>query len=175
MDHAPSIPAGANSEPRIAPARNVASPPAGPTDVPNSNKPTRRCEQFGFTIRLNPEQRSFFESLALAQGHPSIAAAFKAQALSSGMDHPLHEMQLSLEHMQERITDERAWLQDRIQSMTHALDGVNQHVIDVLTEMQSCTQAMVIFAQTNQALAAAVSSVGLPRTVHAATQSSSPR
>lgn len=173
MDHVPSILAGANSEPRIAPARNVASPPARPTDVPDSNKPARRSEQFGFTIRLNPQQRSFFESLALAQGHRSIAAAFKAHALSSGMDHPLQEMQLSLEHMQERITEEGAWLQDRIQSMAHALDGVNQHVIDVLTEMQSCTKAMVIFAQTNQALAAAVSSVGSPRTLHAGVQSSS--
>ena len=173
MDHAPSILAEANSEPQIAPARNVASPPARLGDDPNSKKPARRSEQFGFTIRLDPQQRSFFESLALAQGHRSIAAAFKAHALSSGMDHPLQEMQLSLEHMQERISEEGAWLQDRIQSMAHALDGVNQHVFDVLTEMQSCTQAMVIFAQTNQALAAAVSSVRSPRTLHAAAEPSS--
>lgn len=167
MDHSPIF-ADANSKPLFAPAPKVTSPSARPTDVPNSNKPSRRSGQFGFTVRLTQQQRSFFESLALVQGHASIAAAFKAQALTSGMDHPLQEMRLSLEHMQERITEEGAWLQDRIQSVSHALDGVNQHVCELVSEMQTCTQAMVLFAQTNEALAAAVSSVGSPGTVHPA-------
>ena len=104
----------------------------------------------------------------MAQGHPSVAAAFKSQALSCGMEHPLQEMRLSLEHMQERITDEGAWLEDRIQSVSHALDGLNQHVADLVAEMQTCTQAMVLFAQTNEALTSVVSSFGSPRPTHPA-------
>ena len=158
-----------------SPARKVAAPLARPRQATTSKKSNRRSSLFGFTIRLTPDQRSHFEALAMAQGHPSVAAAFKAQALSSGMEHPLQEMRLSLEHMQERITDEGAWLQDRIQSVSHALDGVNQHVCDLVTEMQTCTQAMVLFAQTNEALTAAVSSFGSPRTPHPAAPSRSPK
>lgn len=97
-----------------------------------------------------------------------MAAAFKSQALSYGMEHSLQEMRLSLEHMQERITDEGAWLEDRIQSVSHALDGLNQHVADLVAEMQTCTQAMVLFAQTNEALTSVVSSFGSPGPTHTA-------
>ena len=118
---------------------------------------TPRAPQFCFTVRLNPDQRQHFETLALIQGHRTVAAAFKAQALAIGHEHPLSEMRLSLEHMQERITDEGAWLQDRILTVSHALDALQRNVQEMVTEMQTCTQAMLIFAQTNEALTQSVS------------------
>lgn len=125
-------------------------------------QPVPRAPQFGFTIRLNPDQRQHFETLALIQGHRTVAAAFKAQALATGHEHPLCEMRLSLEHMQERITNEGTWLQDRILTVSHALDALQCNVQDMVTEMQTCTQAMLLFAQTNEALAQSVSSLQSP-------------
>ena len=145
------------------------SPHAKHRPAPARPKPSRsasnlnpRALQFGFTIRLNPDQRQHFETLALIQGHRTVAAAFKAQALAIGHEHPLREMRLSLEHMQERITDEGAWLQDRILFVSHALDALQRNVQDMVTEMQTCTQAMLIFAQTNEALTQSVSSLQSP-------------
>ena len=168
MDFAP-VPSHAPSEPPLAPARKVDSLPARSTHPATGKKPARRSQQFGFTIRLTPEQRSHFEALAAAQGHASVAAAFKAQAMSYGMEHPLHEMRMSLEHMQERITEEGAWLQDRIQTVSHALDGMDRHVGELMGEMQTCTQAMLLFAQTNEALSAAVANFGAQRPAQATT------
>lgn len=162
MDFTP-VPSNAQSEPPLVPARKVDSLPAGQTHPATGKKPARRSQLFGFTIRLTPEQRNHFEALAVAQGHPSVAAAFKAQALSNGMEHPLQEMRLSLEHMQERITEEGSWLQERIQSVSHALDGMDRHVGELMGEMQTCTQAMLLFAQTNEALSTAVANFGAQR------------
>ena len=113
--------------------------------------------------------------MAAAQGHPSVAAAFKTQALSYGMEHPLQEMRMSLEHMQERITEEGAWLQDRIQTVSHALDSMDRHVGELMGEMQTCTQAMLLFAQTNEALSTAVANFGAQRPTHATTASPTKR
>jgi hypothetical protein len=162
MDFAP-IPSNAQSEPQLAPARKVDSPSARHTRPATGKKPARRSQLFGFTIRLTPEQRNHFEALAVAQGHASVAAAFKTQALSYGMEHPMQEMRMSLEHMQERITEEGAWLQDRIQSVSHALDGMDRHVGELMGEMQTCTQAMLLFAKTNEALSTAVANFGTQR------------
>jgi hypothetical protein len=159
----------AHAEPQPPSARKVDSPLARPTHPAAGKKPARRSQLFGFTIRLTPEQRSHFEALAAAQGHASVAAAFKTQALSYGMEHPLQEMRMSLEHMQERITEEGAWLQDRIQTVSHALDGMDRHVGELMGEMQTCTQAMLLFAQTNEALSTAVANFGAQRPTHATT------
>jgi len=105
---------------------------------------------------LTPEQLHYFQTLAVAKGHLSVAAAFKAQALCTGMDHPLNEMRISLEHMQERISEEGAWLQDRIQYLSHALDALQRHNETLVADMQTCTDAMLLFAQTNEALSMAV-------------------
>ena len=142
---------------QIPPHAKPRPTPARPSPSRAVCKPAPRAPQFGFTIRLNPVQREHFETLALIQGHRTVAAAFKAQALSTGHEHPLREMRLSLEHMQERITDEGAWLQDRILSVSQALDSLQRNVQDMVTEMQTCTQAMLIFAQTNEALTQSVS------------------
>ena len=163
MDSAP-ISLNSNAEHPHASARKVDSPSARKVDSPSARptlslsvkKPARLSQLFAFTVRLTPEQRYHFESLAQAQGHASVAAAFKAQALSYGMEHPLQEMRISLEHMQERITDEGAWLQDRIHTVSHAMDDIDRHVSELIGEMQTCTQAMVLFAQTNEALSVAV-------------------
>lgn len=88
MNFAP-IPANALSEPEFAPARTVDSPSARFTHTATGKKAARRAQLFGFTIRLTLAQRSDFEALALAQRHASIVAAFKTQALSFGMEHPL--------------------------------------------------------------------------------------
>lgn len=162
MDFAP-VPSHLQPEPQLAPARKVDFPSAHPTHPAAGKKPARRSQLFGFTIRLTPEQRSHFEALAAAQGHSSVAAAFKTQALSYGMENPLQEMRISLEHMQERITEEGAWLQDRIQTVSHALDGMDRHVGELMGEMQTCTQAMLLFAQTNEALSTAVANFGAQR------------
>lgn len=166
MDSAP-IPSDVHSEPRPAPARKVDSPSARPMHPAAGKKPARRSQLFGFTIRLTAEQRNHFEALAVAQGHASVAAAFKTQALSYGMEHPLQEMRLSLEHMQERIAEEGAWLQDRIQTVSHALDGMDRNVGELMGEIQTCTQAMLLFAQTNEALSTAVANFGTQRPPHA--------
>ena len=71
--------------------------------MPATSRPRRTPCPFGFTIRLTETQRIHFESVAQAQGHTSIAAAFKAQALASGMEHPLQEMRLSLDYMTSRM------------------------------------------------------------------------
>jgi hypothetical protein len=168
MDFAP-IPSHAQSEPPLAPARKVDSPPARLAHPAAGKKAAHRSQLFGFTIRLTPEQRSHFEALAAAQGHASVAAAFKTQALSYGMEHPLQEMRMSLEHMQERITEEGAWLQERIQTVSHALDGIDRHVGELMGEMQTCTQAMLLFAQTNEALSTAVANFGAQRPTQATT------
>ena len=168
MDFAPAT-SHAQQKPPLAPARKVDSPPACPKHSSTSKKAARRSQQFGFTIRLTPEQRSHFEALAAAQGYASVAAAFKTQALSYGMEHPLQEMRMSLEHMQERITEEGAWLQDRIQTVSHAQDGIDRHVGELMGEMQTCTQAMLLFAQTNEALSTAVANFGAQRPAQATT------
>ena len=144
------LPIATHAKPQLALAR---SKPA------RSRKTPAREPQFGFTVRLNPAQRQHFESLALIQGHRTIAAAFKAQALATGHEHPLREMRLSLEHMQERITDEGAELQDRILTVSQALHVLQRNVEDMVTEMQTCTQAMLLFAQTNEALTQSVSNL----------------
>lgn len=162
MDSAPYS-SDAHAEPQRPSARKVDSPPARPAHATSAKKATRRSQLFAFTVRLTPEQRSHFEALTMAQGHASVAAAFKAQALSYGMEHPLQEMRLSLEHMQERIAEEGAWLQDRIQTVSHALDGMDRNVGELMAEMQTCTQAMLLFAQTNEALSLAVTSLGPQR------------
>ena len=155
MDSAP-ISSNSNAEHPSASARKVDAPSARPTPSPTDKKPARPSQLFAFTVRLTPEQRYHFEALAHARGHASVAAAFKAQALSYGMEHPLQEMRLSLEHMQERISEEGAWLQDRIHTVSHAMDDIDRHVSELIVEMQTCTQAMVLFAQTNEALSLAV-------------------
>ena len=71
--------------------------------MPATSRPRRTPCPFGFTIRLTETQRIHFESLAQAQGHASIAAAFKAQALACGMEHPLQEMRLSVDYMTSRM------------------------------------------------------------------------
>lgn len=167
MDCAP-ISSDALAKPTPAPARKVDSPSARSTSAHSAIKASRRSQLFAFTVRLTPEQRSHFEALAADQGHASVAAAFKAQALTYGMEHPLQEMRLSLEHMQERITEEGAWLQDRIQMVSHALDGIERHVTELLGEMQTCTEAMVLFAQTNEALSMAVTQLSHQRSSHPA-------
>jgi hypothetical protein len=126
--HGPPTPISSPAKPRPPPARPKASRVA--------SKPAHRAPQFGFTVRLNDAQRQHFESLALIQGHRTVAAAFKAQALATGHEHPLREMRLSLEHMQERITDEGAWLQDRILLVSQGLDALQRNVADMDTEMQ---------------------------------------
>lgn len=153
----------AHAEPQPSSARKVDSPSARPAHASTAKKAARRSQLFAFTVRLTPEQRSHFEALTVAQGHASVAAAFKAQALSYGMEHPLQEMRLSLEHMQERIAEEGAWLQDRIQLVSHALDGMERNVSELMAEMQTCTQAMLLFAQTNEALSMAVTNLGPQR------------
>ena len=168
MDYAP-ISSDALAKPTPAPARKVDSPSARSSSADSAIKAPRRSQLFAFTVRLTPEQRSHFEALAAAQGHASVAAAFKTQALSYGMEHPLQEMRMSLEHMQERITEEGAWLQNRIQTVSHALDGVDRHVGELMGEMQTCTQAMLLFAQTNEALSTAVANFGAQRPTHATT------
>ena len=168
MDSTP-FPSNAHAEPGPAPARTVAAPSARPTHSPTRKKATSRSQLFGFTVRLTPDQLNHFEALAIAQGHASVAAAFKSQALSYGMEHPLQEMRLSLEHMQERITEEGAWLQGRIQTVSHALDGIDRHVGELMGEMQTCTQAMLLFAQTNEALSTAVANFGVHRPPQATT------
>lgn len=167
MDCAP-ISSDALVKPTPAPARKVDSLSARSTSAHSTIKAPRRSQLLAFTVRLTPEQRSHFEALAVAQGHASVAAAFKAQALSYGMEHPLREMRLSLEHMQERITVEGAWLQDRIQTVSHALDGMDQHVAELMAEIQTCTEAMVLFAQTNEALSMAVTQLSDQRSRHPA-------
>ncbi len=133
------------------------APPARPDLMPADSSPkSKRPSLFGFTTRLTPEQVHYFQTLAIAKGHPSVAAAFKAQALCTGMDHPLNEMRISLEHMQERISEEGAWLQDRIQYLSHALDALQRHTETLVADMQTCTDAMLLFAQTNEALSMAV-------------------
>ena len=161
MDPAP-IPTNANSDPAHSPARPLDLSPAQ-SNVAASGKKPRRSKLFAFTIRLTTEQCSHFDALAIAQGYGSVAAAFKAQALSNGIEHPLMEMRLSLEHMQERISEEGAWLQDQVQTVSHALDSLVQHVGELTGEIQTCTQAMVLFAQTNEALSSALTSVGTQR------------
>jgi hypothetical protein len=155
MDSAP-ISSNSNAEHPSASARKVDSASARPTPSLTDKKPARQSQLFAFTVRLTPEQRYHFEALAQAQGHTSVAAAFKAQALSYGMEHPLQEMRLSLEHMQERISEEGTWLQDRIHTVSHAMDDIDRHVSELIGEIQTCTQAMVLFAQTNEALSLAV-------------------
>ena len=162
MDFTP-IQSNANSESQQAPARNLDLSPARSNVATSEKKPPRRSKLFAFTVRLTAEQRSHFDALAIAQGYGSVAAAFKAQALSNGIEHPLMEMRLSLEHMQERISEEGAWLQDQVQTVSHALDSLVQHVGELTGEIQTCTQAMVLFAQTNEALSSALSSVGTQR------------
>jgi hypothetical protein len=71
--------------------------------------------------------------------------------------------------MQERITEEGAWLQERIQTVSHALDGIDRHVGELMGEMQTCTQAMLLFAQTNEALSTAVANFGAQRPTQATT------
>ena len=110
MDIAPLL-SIAHAEPTISLAQEVDRLSARPADAAIEKSNSRRLGLFSFTVRLTPEQRSHFESVALARGHSSVAAAFKHQALSLGMEHPLQEMRMSLEHMQERIADEGAWLQ----------------------------------------------------------------
>ena len=134
------------------------STPARSKPAPAKKSPPR-SPQFGFTVRLNPEQHEHFQALAIIQSHRTVAAAFKAQALATGHEHPLREMRLSLEHMQERITDEGAGLQDRILTISHAMHALQLNVEDMVTEMQTCTQAMLLFAQTNEALTQSVSSL----------------
>lgn len=165
MDYAP-ISNDAQIQPAPAPARKVGSSSARSTAANSGPKAPRRSQLFAFTVRLTPEQRKHFDNLAVAQGHASVAAAFKAQALSYGMEHPLQEMRLSLEHMQERITEEGACLQDRIQTLSHAIDGIDRHVADLLGEIQTCTEAMVLFAQTNEALSMAVTQLSNQRSHH---------
>ena len=149
-----------HAQPHCSTARKVDSPPARPALATTAKKAGSRSQLFAFTVRLTPKQRSHFEALTVAQGHASVAAAFKAQALSYGMEHPLQEMCMSLEHMQEGITEKGAWLQERIHLVLHALDGVDQHLEDLMAEMQTCTQAMLLFAQTNEALSIAVVNLG---------------
>ena len=168
MDYAPNS-FDAHAQPQPPAARKVDSPPARPAHATTTKKAARRSELFAFTVRLTPGQRSHFEALKVAQGHASVAAAFKAQALSYGIEHPLQEMRLSLEHMQERISEEGAWLQDQVQTVSHALDSLVQHVGDLTGEIQTCTQAMVLFAQTNEALSAALTSIGNQRPLPPAT------
>lgn len=127
-----------------------------------SKKPNRRAAQFGFTVRLSADQLEHFEALAVIQGHRTVAAAFKAQALATGHEHPLREMRLSLEHMQARITDDGAGLQERILHLSRALDSLQRNVEDMVCEMQTCTQAMLLFAQTNEALTHSFSSLQIP-------------
>ena len=167
MDFAP-ISSGAPAQPTPAPARKVDSPSARSASAHSAIKAPRRSQLFGFTVRLTPDQLKHFEALAIAQGHASVAAAFKSQALSYGMEHPLQEMRLSLEHMQERITEEGAWLQDRIKTLSHAMDGIDQHVAELMGEIQTCTEAMVLFAQTNEALSMAVTQLSHQRSRHPA-------
>ena len=167
MDYAP-ISSDALAKPTPAPARKVDSPSARSASAHSAIKAPRRSQLFAFTVRLTPEQRGHFEALAAAQGHTSVAATFKGQALSYGMEHPLQDMHLSLEHMQERITEEGAWLQDRIQMVSHALDGIERHVTELMGEMQTCTEAMVLFAQTNEALSMAVTQLSHQRSRHPA-------
>ena len=162
MDCAPISP-NANAKPGSAPARKVDASSTRSTLTNATKKGPRRSQLFAFTVRLTPEQREHFEALAIAQGHASVAATFKAQALSYGMEHPLQEVRLSLEHMQERITEEGAWLQDRIQTVSHALDGIDQRVAELMVEIQNCTEAMVLFSQTNEALAMAVAQLSNQR------------
>lgn len=174
MDSTP-FPSNAHAEPGPAPARTVAAPSARPTHSPTRKKATSRSQLFGFTVRLTPDQLKHFEALAIAQGHASVAAAFKSQALSYGMEHPLQEMRLSLEHMQERITEEGAWLQDRIQTVSHALNGMEQQVAELMEEIQTCTEAMVLFAQTNEALSMAVTQLSNQRSRYPAGPSAANR
>ena len=135
------VPPVANS-PRPASVVTKAPVAAPPVDAP--------------AVGAQRQQLAGGEALAQAQGHTSVAAAFKAQALSYGMEHPLQEMRLSLEHMQERISEEGTWLQDRIHTVSHAMDDIDRHVSELIGEIQTCTQAMVLFAQTNEALSLAV-------------------
>lgn len=137
-------------------AKRHAPPARSDQMAAGSSLKSKRPSLFGFTTRLTPEQVSYFQTLAAAKGHPSVAAAFKAQALCTGMDHPLNEMRISLEHMQERISEEGAWLQDRIQYLSHALDAMQRHTENLVADMQTCTDAMLLFAQTNEALSMAV-------------------
>ena len=174
MDCAPISP-NTQAQATPVPAREVGPPSARSTPASSATKTPRRSQLFAFTVRLTPEQRSHFDALAVAQGHASVAAAFKAQALSYGMEHPLQEMRLSLEHMQERITEEGSWLQDRIQTVSHALDGMDRHVAELMGEIQTCTEAMVLFAQTNEALSMAVTELSHQRSRHPASSPNTSR
>ncbi len=130
--------------------------------MPATARPRRTPCPFGFTIRLTETQRIHFEGLAQAQGHSSIAAAFKAQALASGMEHPLQEMRLSLDYMTSRITDESAWLDQHVVDLARSVNATSSLMNELLAESQSCTQAMILFAQSTEALSKAISKLGQP-------------
>ena len=116
----------------------------------------RQVSTIAFTIRLSEDEHRYFQTLTQAQGMRSVAATFKAHALSQAREHPLAEMRLALEHMQERISDSSAWMQDRILGISNNLDRLQTEVDQLLTDMQTCTEAVLLMAQTNEALTTAV-------------------
>jgi hypothetical protein len=114
---------------------------------------------FAFTIRLSEDEHQYFQVLSRTQGHRSVASALKAHALSQARDNPLAEMRHGLEHMQERISENGAWLQDRLLGLSTNLDRLQSEVDQLLTDMQTCTEAVLLIAQTNEALTTAVTSL----------------
>lgn len=124
--------------------------------TPLQPPPTKPTSSFAFTIRLSEDEHRYFQTLTQAQGLRSVAATFKAHALNQAREHPLAEMRLALEHMQERIGDSSAWMQDRIMGISTNLDRLQTEVDQLLTDMQTCTEAMLLMAQTNEELATAV-------------------
>jgi hypothetical protein len=147
---------------------------------PSTNVRTRPRRQPGscvmaFTVRLTELERVHFEALAASQGHKTISAAFKAQALSMGMEHPLHEMRLTLDHLAARQVQESAGFQQQMNSVAQAMDACTGQVAELRQETQACTQAMLLFAQSVEAMAQALQPrQGSATSRHTSTLSSSP-
>ncbi len=114
------------------------------------------AKQVAFTVRLTEDEQRYFQTLVLAQGHRSVAAAFKAHALSQAKEHPLQEMRLAIEHMQERMSESSAALQDRMMLLSTNLDQIQSNFDGLISDMQACTESVLLIAQTNEALTIAV-------------------
>ena len=129
--------------------------------TPTNNVRTRARRQPGscvmaFTVRLTDPERAHFEALAASQGHKTISAAFKAQALSLGMEHPLNEMRLTLDHLAARQVQESAGFQQQLNFVVNGVDTCTRQIAELRQETQACTQAMRLFAQSVEAMAHAL-------------------
>ncbi|MBK6650988.1 MAG: hypothetical protein IPG42_15675 [Betaproteobacteria bacterium] len=134
-------------------------PISSSTNVRNQQRQPRRkpgrCVM-AFTVRLTELERVHFEALAASQGHETISAAFKAQALSLGMEHPLNEMRLTLDHLAARQVQESAGFQQQLNFVVNGVDTCTRQIAELRQETQACTQAMLLFAQSVEAMAHAL-------------------